>query len=90
MSLDRVFEELSRSELPWRRRWPAVELMHRLDEIAGYDVFMPLYDAYVLRPDFPDVSKTSEALGIDSRARPLTLLDTESARRLRGAIMGGD
>jgi predicted metalloprotease with PDZ domain len=84
MSLDRVFDELSRSSLPSSRRWRALELLQTFDEIAGYDVFMRLYDAYVARPTFPDLAATFRALGFDESAgRP-------AAHQLRDSIMGGD
>jgi hypothetical protein len=89
VSLDTVFEELSRCCLPSRRRWQARELMARMDEIAGYAVFVPLYERYVMRPVFPDLEETYRRLGLDGDAASLDPSGDAAAGLLRARIMHG-
>lgn len=88
-SLDTVFEELSRCCLPSRRRWPARDLMAKMDAIAGFEVFMPLYERYVARPVFPDLEETYRLLGLDGDAASLEFSNEPTALTLRAAIMRG-
>jgi hypothetical protein len=88
VSLDTVFEELSRCCLPSRHQWSAHELMTKMDEIAGYDVFMPLYRRYVMQPMFPDLGETYRRLGLDSNADGLHLSFDAITTSLRDDIMG--
>ena len=87
-SLDTVFEELSRCCLPSERRWTASELMTKMDRIAGYDVFMPLYRRYVMEPMFPDLEETYRRLGLSTNPEGLELSVETNAASLRADIMG--
>lgn len=89
MSLDLVFDEIARCCLPSTRRWPARELLAKMDAIAGFEVFLPLYDRYVLQPTFPDLEETYRALGLRAQPRQLEFSGEKTARSLRTAIMRG-
>ena len=87
VSLDTVFKDLSRCCLPSRRRWRARELMAKLDEIAGFEVFIPLYERYVVRPVFPELKATYRRLGLSENSYALVISDDPAARSLRAEIM---
>ncbi len=89
VSLDTVFEQLSRCCLPSRRRWGARELMAKMDEIAGYRTFVPLYERYAMRPLFPDLEESYRHLGLEVNARALKFSDDVAPRSLRADIMRG-
>jgi len=88
VSLDTVFKELSRCCLPSRRRWRARDLMAKLDEIAGFEVFIPLYERYVVQPVFPELKATYRRLGLSENSSALVISDDPAARSLRAEIMG--
>ncbi|TDJ61692.1 MAG: hypothetical protein E2O36_05965 [Proteobacteria bacterium] len=88
ISLDTVFEAISRCCMVSRRRWPARELMAKIDEIAGFDVFIPLYERYVIQPEFPDLDETYRHLGLIRVGGSLEFSDDPAAVQLRAAIMG--
>ena len=70
------------------RRWTASELMTKMDGIAGYDVFMPLYRRYVMEPVFPDLEETYRRLGLSNNPEGLELSGEINAASLRADIMG--
>lgn len=88
ISLDTVFDAMSRCCMVSRRRWPARELMAKIDEIAGFEVFIPLYERYVIQPVFPDLDETYRHLGLKRVGGSLEFSDDPAAIQLRAAIMG--
>ena len=69
------------------RSWSARELMAKLDEITGTQVFRELYDMHVASKEFPELAATYRALGILSGVGGIELSGDERDRRLRDAIM---
>jgi predicted metalloprotease with PDZ domain len=64
-SLDTVLGRLAACCLPSRRVWRADELFARLDQAAGRDVFMPLFEAQMREPGMPDLAALYADLGIE-------------------------
>ena len=87
-SLDTVLKELSRCCLPTKQRWSAAELMPKMDRVAGYDVFVPLYRRYVVQPRFPDLKETYRLLGLESNSNELRFSNDVIGTTLRHDIMG--
>lgn len=88
MSLDTVLAELSRCCLPSEYQWSARQLMAKMDEISGYEIFMPLYERYVMQPKFPDLKETYCRLGLKSNTDGLQFSDDVGVTELRNDIMG--
>ena len=63
-------------------------MMTKMDRIAGYDVFMPLYRRYVMEPMFPDLEETYRRLGLSTNPEGLELSVETNAASLRADIMG--
>ena len=74
--------------LPSQRVWTAAELFTRLDELAGADVFMPLYESRMREPGMPDLTDLYAELGIEPTSDTAVRL-TDAGRRsaVREAIM---
>jgi len=87
-SLDAMLAEFSTCCLPSRRRWRALELMTKLDDIAGYEVMVPLHRRFVEQPMFPDLENLYERLGLQERSRRLEFDHGAAARQGRKNIMG--
>lgn len=71
-TLDDVLQSLQSCCLPSDRVWSGPELFATLDQLAGKNVFMPLYNRYANTIGFPDTSPTFAALGMkidDGRVR---------------------
>jgi len=64
-SLDEVLGRLADCCLPSTRTWRADELFARLDDIAGVDVFLPLFGAQMREPGMPDQDALFADLGIE-------------------------
>ena len=73
-SLDTALAALADCCLPAERSWSARELMQRLDQQTGTDVFVTLYRKYVDSDHFPDLKAVYAELGL----RPIS----DSALRL--------
>lgn len=87
LSLDAALAELADCCLPSYRTWTARELLARLDELAGTDLFTGLYRRYVDSPGFPDLAEVSAALGIVEDPDGLRFMPDRPATALRHAIM---
>jgi len=86
-TLDLALGRLAECCLPSDRTWTAREVMSRLDELVGTDVFMRLYAQHTQSIRFPDLEDASNALGIQHRDGRLSYSDDGDATRLRQAIM---
>ena len=62
--------------------------MAKMDEISGYEIFMPLYERYVMQPKFPDLKETYCRLGLKSNTDGLQFSDDVGVTELRNDIMG--
>ena len=58
-----------------------------MDKIAGHEIFMPLYESYVMRPAFPDLAETYESLGLVPGPAGVEFTRGSAAGALRAAIM---
>ena len=87
MSLDIAMSELAECCLPGDRTWSAREVFTRLDDITGSNVFMTLYKQNISARHFPDVTETSDQLGITERGNKLHLSSKQDALARRAAIM---
>lgn len=85
-SLDRVLDRLQRCCLPSSRAWSGPELLHKLDELAGAPVFMPLYLAHADRSGFPDVLPLLARLGVRVEDGRVTLDEEAELAAIRRAI----
>ncbi len=88
MSLDTVMAELSRCCLPSEYQWSAAQIMAKIDDITGYNIFVPLYDRYVMQPKFPELKETYRRLGLKSNAEGIHFSNDPVATKLRKGIMG--
>lgn len=86
-TLDLALGRLADCCLPSHRTWTAREVMSRLDELVGTDVFMALYSRHTQSARFPDLETASDALGIQRGDGGLSYSDDGEATRLRQAIM---
>ena len=87
-SLDTVLDELSRCCLPSEYQWSAAQLIEKMDEVAGHDVFVPLYERYVMQPQFPDLKETYRRLGLESNGQGVQFSTDFDGAELRKGIMG--
>jgi len=86
-SLDTALAALNECCNSPERSWSARELMEKLDEITGTQVFRELYDMHVASREFPDLAAAYRALGIAPVAGGIELSDDEREQGLREAIM---
>lgn len=86
-SLDTALAALNECCSSPERSWSARELMGKLDEITGTQVFRELYDLHVASKEFPELAATYRALGISTGIGGIELSDDARERRLRAAIM---
>lgn len=89
-TLDQLFDEVARCCLPATRRWRALELMQKFDEVSGYAIFVGLYEKYAMSPSFPDLTSTYAWLGISSEGRAVYRENKAPFRARRSALMGSD
>lgn len=71
-TLDTVLRDLQACCLPSAHVWEGPELFAALDELAGRDIFMPLYRRYGNTVGFPDTNEVFAQLGLridDNRVR---------------------
>lgn len=85
-SLDRVLQEFNRCCRKPERTWRGRELFEKFDEIAGSNIFIPLYEAHVHSRHFPRMDGTWSALGIDAGGKRLRV-EENADDALRDAIM---
>lgn len=88
VTLGAVLDKFSQCCLPSHRRWRALELMTKLDELAGFDVMVPLHEKYVIKPTFPEIEDAYKILGLQRHSDRLLLDNNPDAVRRRLGIMG--
>ncbi len=86
-SLDTVLGSLNACCLPADREWRGIELLSKLDELSGADVFMPLYERYANTPGFPDYTGLFAELGIQIVNGRVRLDDEAPLAAIRAAIL---
>lgn len=85
-TLDDVLQSLQSCCLPSDRVWSGPELFGTLDQLAGKNVFMPLYNRYANTIGFPDTSATFAALGMKIDHGRVRLAGDSKKPGLRAAI----
>ena len=88
-SMDRVFAEITDCCLPSDHRWSARELLEKMGEISGSDIFENLYTEYVEGAAFPDLEASYRELGIRRADGRVVFSNNPGQRALRDAIMNG-
>jgi hypothetical protein len=86
-SLDAVLEQLKACCLDVARTWTGLELFLKLDELAGWKVFVPLYHATARATEFPDVDPVLAQLGVRHSGGSITLDKRAPLADVRHAIM---
>ena len=86
-SLDTALAALNDCCAATDRAWSARELFDKLDEVTGTGVFRETYDQHVASRNFPDLSQTYRALGVEIGAGGIEFSTEPRERRLRDAIM---
>ena len=87
-SLDAVLEQLQRCCLSPEVAWHAADLLRRLDELTGGEVFAELYAHEVKADVFPDLTPVYRLLGLEAGADgKLAFSDSAPRRADRDAIM---
>ncbi len=88
-SLDTVLDEFAACCLPSAETWSGRRLFTALDDIAGDEVFMPLYERYANASGFPDYAAVMESLGLEVRGGRVVETDEAALTDIRDAIMSG-
>jgi hypothetical protein len=86
-SLDEVMLALAACCSTSSRPWTSEQLLARMDEIAGGQVFTDLAKRVVLAPPFPDLHDAFAQLGIEPSDRGMRLLSNAPLAHVRDAIM---
>ena len=86
-SLDHTLSALQDCCLGQQRTWTARELLTRMDQLNGNDVFMSLYEEHVHDEAFPDVSEVYEQLGLVMGSENVTMNEAASGSDIRFLIM---
>jgi len=87
-SLDTALAAFGDCCLPSDRSWSAREMLEKLDELTGFDVFMVLYRKYVDSDRFPDLGAIYRELGLRSIGQTGLHLESDAPlRAIREAIM---
>lgn len=79
-TLDSVLRDLQACCLPSQHVWQGPEFFATLDELAGRDIFMPLYRRYANTVGFPDTRDVFAQLGLR--------VDNDRVRIARSARLG--
>jgi hypothetical protein len=87
-SLDSALEKFDRCCQPWNRAWSAHEVLERLDNLAGTELFTALYRQHVTSTAFPDLTATYAELGLKTHGDEIELRPAPYTH-LRDAIMRG-
>lgn len=91
MSLDSVLSDLQRCCLPGDRYWTDRQVIAKLDELSGTDIFQRLYRRYIDSDRFPDLEAAYRKLGLRPTSdTTLAFAGAGTARALRRAIMDWD
>lgn len=86
-SLDTVLGKLSRCCLPSTEVWEGRELFMKLDELAGRDVFVPLYDKHANTPGMPPVNALLVQMGVYADRKGVSLDASAALAGIAEAIM---
>ena len=86
-SLDTVLEAFMRCCLPAKRRWHGMELLEKLDELAGMPVFMPRYHRYGGNTGFPDHRPIFAELGVGIARNRVVFDDEAPLASIRRAML---
>jgi len=86
-SLDTVLDAFGRCCLHPDREWTAREVFERFDAIAGMPVFVPILEAQIDTPGFPDLTTLYGRLGLDALGGKVALRSDAPLARARDAIM---
>lgn len=89
LSVDEALRRFDACCLPSERRWAPRDFVARLDALLGTHVFVPRFDEYRVRRDFPDLAPLYAELGIRSEGADLRFTDDAPASDVRRAIMNG-
>ncbi len=89
-TLDSVLRDLQACCLPSDRQWEGMELFAKLDELAGHEIFMPLYLRYANAPGFPDTAVLFERLGLEIRRGRVHVSNAGTLAGIRNAITALD
>ena len=87
-SMDLALEGLADCCLPTNRRWSALEVAQRLDEITGIPALQETMAEYLDRPGFPDMSLLLQEMGIGRRGSGVILNEDAPMAFIARAIMG--
>lgn len=90
LTLDDMMDRLQACCLPSSRVWTGPELFARLDALAGYPVFMPLYRRYADTAGFPDTRPLFERLGLQVANDTLQMHGGSELQQIRIAITRKD
>lgn len=85
--LDDAMRELRRCCGDARRRWPAMELLGKLDKWYGEPIFTTIAKRHLAQRTFPDTNALMETLGVHVEGGRVTLDDRHPAAAMRRAIM---
>lgn len=86
-SLAQVLTALLDADLDHDRRWPAAELVARLDALCHCDVFSRVTAQHLDAIAFPDTQTIASALGVRLTGRTVAFDDAAPERAIRAAIM---
>ncbi|MCC7540007.1 MAG: hypothetical protein IT379_27560 [Deltaproteobacteria bacterium] len=86
-SLDTVLERLSRCCLSPTREWTGPELLAKMDELAGHDVFRRLARRTLRSTSFPRVTATYDLLRLRRTDDGIDLVEGSAVSSIRDAIM---
>jgi len=89
-SLDSALSAFDRCCFDSGRSWRAKEIFRQLDRLTGFNVFIPLYDEYVLSFEFPDISEIYDQLGLIPGRDSMQLDPAAPWSLIRHLIMTGD
>ena len=89
-SLDSILAQLNQCCLPGQRSWSAHQLLTKLDELGGGDIFSTLYNKHADAAGLPPVERLYADLGIDVVSGRVRLDDTAPLAHIRRAIMSGE
>lgn len=85
-TLDDVLQQLQACCLPSNHTWSGPELFGKLDELAGRDVFMPLYRRYANAVGFPDTAPVFAQLGLQTDNGRVRFARNAKLSKIRNSI----
>jgi predicted metalloprotease with PDZ domain len=88
-TLDSALQQLNDCCLEDGKRWSARELLDRLDQLTGSNVFGAVFDEHVDSMSFPDLEERYDALGLVERDGQIRLSGQAPLVEIRNGIMRG-